>query len=82
MLLLTQNVVSSNITDVTFDDINIFDGIRQLSEFFQDLPNKLPAFQRVGSFMGLCLKTFPAKFWFCMIIVVICLVLGRILRRF
>ena len=81
-LLLFSNTVSSNTPSITFDDINIFDGLRRLAEYFQELPNHLPAFQRVGRVLGLMLSTLPPKFWFCMIIVIICLTLARILRRF
>ena len=81
MILLTSGV-SSNSFDITFDDVNILDGLRQLAEYFKNLPNHLPGFQRVGSILGLMLNSFPPKFWFCMIICVICLTLARILRRF
>lgn len=82
MNILLTTPVSTNNIDITFDDVNIFDGIRKLSEYFQDLANHLPSYERVGLVMGKLLGFFPADFWFCMIICVICLVLSRILRRY
>lgn len=80
--MLLSSVVSSNVTDLEFDGINIFDGLRRISEYFREIPNHLPSFQRVGLVMGKMLSCFPPRFWFCMIIFVIGLVLVRILRRF
>lgn len=74
--------VSSNDIDITFDGIDLFEGLHTLADFFSDIPNKLPSYARVGSLFGTMLEVFPPKFWFTMIIVVICLTIARIFKRY
>lgn len=73
--------VSSN-SYFEFDGINITDGLDKFRDFWDNMVNYLPGFQRVGLVLNNVFSAFPPKFWFCMIICVICLTIGRILRRY
>lgn len=84
MILLSAltDTVSSNDIDISFDGVDLLDGLKQLGDYFQNLPNKLPGYERVGSFFGAMLKAFPPRFWFALIVCIICMCIGRILRRY
>lgn len=75
-------LVSTNDIDTTFNGVDIVDGLSQISEYFKNIPERVPVMKNVGIIFGYCLDCFPSKFWFCMIIVVICLTISRILRRY
>lgn len=80
MILLST--VSGNASDFSFDGINIVDGLQRLKEYFVTLNDTLPSFGKIGQVFNVVLSAFPAKYWFAMIIFVICLTLARILRRY
>lgn len=84
-LLLTHttsgHVVSDNDIDISFDGVDLIEGLRQLGELFRTLDQKFPNFGKIGHILGTVLGFFPPKFWFCLIIALICLVTARIIKR-
>lgn len=72
--------VSSN--SFLFDGVDLTEGLQKFSAYWDQFVDTLPGYVKVGTVLNNVFEAFPPKFWFCMIICVICLTLGRMLRRF
>lgn len=74
------DTVSSN--SFIFDGVDLTEGLRKFSAYWDQFYDTLPGYVKVGRVLNNVFEAFPPKFWFAMIIVVICMTLERMLRRF
>ena len=74
-------MVSGNMPDISFDGVDVVQGLQDISTYFNNLKNFLPSFARMGGILGHILRTFPNKFWFALTFLVICMTISRIVCR-
>lgn len=82
MFLTTQPIDVSSNDSFVFDGVDLESGILQFQAWWDQIQDQLPGYVKVGSILNNVFEAFPPKFWFAMILCVICMTLARILKRF
>lgn len=67
--------------EFSFDGIDIISGLQQMGDFFSNLSDYAPPFQKIGFILNRFWGLFPNDFWFAMIVTMICLTIARVICR-